>query len=60
MHNIEIRNRAKRCGVFFWEIAKEIGVYPSTFTVWMRTEMSDERRQKVEAAIDAIIARRQG
>lgn len=59
MNNYEIRDRAKRNGVYFWEIAKEIGIYPGTFTVWMRSELSGERRQKVESAIDAIIARRQ-
>ena len=56
--NSTLRDRSRIEDVKFWEIAKELGITASTFTVWMRSELSDERRQRVEEAIDAILAQR--
>ncbi len=53
-----LRDRARIENVKFWELAKELDITASTFTVWMRTELSEERRKRVESALNAIIARR--
>lgn len=58
MKNLEIRDKAKRYGVPLWMIANEIGIGANTFSTWLRFELSDERREHVLAAIDAIVARR--
>ena len=38
LENVEIRNRSRIANIKFWQIAKELGITASTFTVWMRTE----------------------
>lgn len=58
MQNIEVREKAKRNGVPFWMIASELGIGANTFSVWLRSELSEDQRKRVEAAIDVIIARR--
>lgn len=58
LENVEIRNRSRIANIKFWQIAKELGITASTFTVWMRTELPEDKRQRVDAAIDAILARR--
>ncbi len=60
LKNNEIRDRAKKYGVAFWQIADELGIAANTFSTWLRYELSNEKRERVMAAIDAIIARRQG
>ena len=56
--NVDIRDRARIDNIKFWEIAKELGITASTFTVWMRTELPEDKRHRVDAAIDAIVKRR--
>ena len=58
MKNLTIREKAGKYGIAFWVIAEKLGISASTFSVWMRTELSSERRQRVDEAIDAIIAER--
>ena len=58
LENVEIRNRSRIDNIKFWQIAKELGITASTFTVWMRTELPEDKRKRVDAAIDAILARR--
>ncbi|KST85481.1 hypothetical protein P7H90_03480 [Lactococcus lactis] len=38
-----------------WEVASAIGIYPSTLSVWLRTELNEERRERVEKALDQLI-----
>ncbi len=58
MENKDIRDKARIKDIRFWQIAKELGITASYFSVLMRSELSEERRQRVTNAIDAIIARR--
>ena len=55
-----LRERLRIEDIKFWELAKELGITASTFTIWMRSELSEERKERVTAAMDAIIARRKG
>lgn len=55
--NQDIRDKARIEDVPYWMIAKEVGITASTFSVWLRTEMEPERKNKVLAAIDAVAAR---
>ena len=54
MKNIELRNLIIEKRIKFYEIAREIGVAPTTFTIWMRDELSDEKKVKVIKAIQNL------
>lgn len=54
MNNIELRNLIIEKRIKFYEIAREVGIAPTTFTVWMRDELSDEKKAKVIKAIDNL------
>ena len=58
MKNIPERTRLKENRVRYWELAEALGINPSTLTVWLRHELPDDKRQRVNACIDSIIARR--
>lgn len=55
--NQDVRDKARIEDVPYWMIAKEVGITASTFSVWLRTEMEPERKNRVLAAIDAVAAR---
>lgn len=55
MNNIELRNLIIKKRIKFYEIAREVGIAPTTFTVWMRDELSDEKKAKVIKAIENLI-----
>ena len=44
------KNRLKN-----WQVANAIGIYPSTLSVWLRTELNEERRERVEKALNQLI-----
>lgn len=54
MNNIELRNLIIKKRIKFYEIAREVGIAPTTFTVWMRDELSDEKKVKVIKAIENL------
>lgn len=58
MNNLDIRSRAKEKGVKLWEVAEHIGINPTTLTVWLRHELSEEKKQVMLDAVEAIAAAR--
>lgn len=52
--NADIRAEIENAGVMKWKIAAKLGIHHSTFSVWLRQEMSDEQKQQVHAAIAEI------
>ncbi len=38
-----------------YELAQAVGIYPSTLSVWLRAELSDERKERVEKALNKLI-----
>ena len=52
--NADIRKEIESSGVKKWEIAAKLGVHHSTFSVWLRQEMSDEQKAQVRAAITEV------
>lgn len=58
MENKEIRDRMRIADIRCWQVAQEVGIAAPTFSTWLRAELSEERRQRVTNAIEAIIARR--
>lgn len=55
MPNIEIRQQLLLNGIKNYQLAEAVGVNQSTLSVWLRTELSDERKERVEKALDNII-----
>lgn len=56
--NQEIRDK-----IFFnrlrnWEVSEQIGISDSRFSVWLRTPLNDERKARVEKAIDELLKER--
>lgn len=49
--NLDIREEIKNAGVCNWHIANRMGVNDSTFSRWLRTEMSEERKTKIRQII---------
>lgn len=54
MNNIEIRKMIKILRLHHYEIAERIGISETTFCVWLRNELTDERRAKVMKAIEEL------
>ncbi|MCB6852060.1 hypothetical protein QYH60_02520 [Lactococcus lactis subsp. lactis] len=55
MKNIEIRQKMLGNNIKSYELAASVGIFPSTLSVWLRTELNDERRERVEKALDQLI-----
>ena len=43
-------------GLKYWQLARRIGISPSTLCVWMREELTGERLEQVENAIEKLKA----
>ena len=56
LNNIEVRQAIKAARLMQWEIAARIGISEFTFSRWLRTEMSEERKESVLAAISELKA----
>ena len=52
--NQEIRNRAFEKDVYYWEIAKWLGIRPETFSRLLREELNPQQKEKVMRAIYEI------
>lgn len=55
-NNVEIRSMADRRGVFFWEIARWIGVTPTRLSCMMRDEIPKDSKlyRDIVVAVDMI------
>lgn len=56
--NLEIRNKIESNRILYWEVADKIGIAQSNFSVWLRTEMREDRKRRVEKAIDELLTKR--
>lgn len=54
MANLEIREEIRKSRLYHYEIADALGVSKSAFSKWLRSEMDEERKEKVMRAIDSI------
>lgn len=51
MCNLRIRADIESNRLKYWQVADKVGISDSRFSVWLRTPLSDERRERVEKAI---------
>ena len=54
MENVEIRMTMLKNNIKFWQVANVIGVNPDTFSRWMRYELTGERLERVQKALDEL------
>ncbi len=52
--NNDIKVQIMLLGLKQWQVADEIGITPCTFCVWLRHELSAERRKRIDDAIDRL------
>lgn len=52
--NNNIKAKILLLGIKQWQVAKEIGITPYTLCNWLRYELSEERRNRIEKAIDKL------
>lgn len=56
MSNTDVRQYAKKKGVFLWQCAEAMGISEPTMTRHLRTELSDEDKHNMIAIIDELAA----
>ena len=54
LNNIEIREEIERRRLNYYEVAAALGINSVTLSVWLRTELTDERKEKVMKAIESL------
>ena len=54
MSNTDVRQYAKKNGVFFWQCAQAMGVSESTMTRRLRTELPEQDKQTLFQIIDNL------
>ncbi len=52
MANTQIREAIQKAGLKQWEVADAYGINEGNFCRLLRHELTDDRRQRVEAAIE--------
>lgn len=53
-NNIEIRSKAKSCGVHLWEIAAQLGINDGNFSRRLRQELPLEEKKKILEIISKL------
>jgi len=54
MNNLDIRNEIRSNRLRNWEVAEKVGISDSRLSVWLRTPLNDERKQRVLNAINEL------
>ena len=54
--NVQVRRYAKQKGVYLWEVAKAFGVTDSHFSRRLRSEFTQEEKERAMRYIDRIAA----
>lgn len=54
MNNVDIRQEIFARDLKKYDVARAIGVTPATFSLWLQTEMSPERKRQVMRAIKSV------
>lgn len=54
LNNMEVRKQIEQKRLRYYEVAEAAGIAAQTFSVWMRTELTPERKERVQKAIDSL------
>lgn len=52
--NATIRNEILNNSLKYWQVADMVGISDTTFSKWLRKPLSDERKARVERAINEL------
>lgn len=52
--NKDLRKLISDNGTLFWLVAEELKISPTTFSIWMRSELDPDRHKQIEDAIKAL------
>lgn len=52
--NKDVRKAARCADVNLWQVAAELGVSEPTFYRWLRTELPEEKKAAIMAAIEKL------
>lgn len=58
--NENLKRKARAEGIPLWKVAAEVGVSEPTLTRWLRVPLEGEHRERVTAALQALIERERG
>lgn len=58
--NLDVREKAKKAGIYLWQIAAAIGVSEPTFNRRMRVEMPEAEKEQVKKVISRLEAEQNG
>lgn len=50
--NMDIRDAAKKKGIYLWQIADALKIQESRFSKMLRTELPQDEKQKIISVID--------
>lgn len=53
--NQDIRDRIFMNRLRNWEVAEQAGISDSRLSVWLRTPLNEDRKARIEKAIDELI-----
>lgn len=53
--NKDIRDKIRIANLKHWQIAKKLGVAASTFCLWLREELPEEKKEKIIGIINKLI-----
>ena len=54
LNNLEIRQMIEQKRLRYYEVARKVGVSQVTLSIWMQTELTGERRERVIKAIESL------
>lgn len=54
--NAEVRNTAKECGVFLWQVAAAIGINDGNFSRKLRRELPEQEKREILRTIHDLAA----
>lgn len=57
--NQSVRKRIEKEELHYWQVADEVGIAANTLTVWLRKELDDEKKARVNEAIDRLIKKQE-
>ncbi|EGO9051639.1 hypothetical protein KVJ46_001368 [Enterococcus faecalis] len=55
--NKDIRMSIAQNMLKYWQVAEAVGISNSRFSVWLRTPLCEDRKKRVEKAIDELTIR---
>lgn len=51
VRNKELREEIKKRNLYMWEVAELVGIHATTFMMWLRTDITPERKARVDEAL---------